>query len=256
MLKKRIIPILLWNGFTLVKGQNFINKRKAGSPVATIQIYNSRDVDEIFFFDISQKKYQNIDKEFIKNITNYINVPITIGGGIKSIRHMDDLFKSGADKICLNSAVYTNPILISDAAKKFGTQAITISIDVKTINGEYICFKNNGKLNTGKKILPWLKECLDRGAGEILINSINHDGLMSGYDYELIKLTTKHANVPVVAAGGAGNYEDFYKAHLKGASAFAAASVFHFKNFTPAGAKEYLTKKKVSIRNNFVLEKD
>jgi len=246
---------MLWNGFTLVKGQNFINKRKAGSPVATIQIYNSRDVDEIFFFDISKIEHQNVDQEFIKSITDCVSVPITIGGGIKSIRHMDDLFKSGADKICLNSAIYSNPILITDSAKKFGSQAITISIDVKKISGEYICFKNNGKLNTGKKILPWIRECLDRGAGEILINSIDHDGLMCGYDYELIKLTTEHANVPVVASGGAGNYDDFYKAHLNGASAFAAASIFHFTNYTPAGAKEYLKKKKVDIRNNFVLEK-
>jgi cyclase len=251
MLKKRIIPVLLWNGSTLVKGQNFINKRKAGSAIATIKIYISRDVDEIFFFDISNTNSTSVDQDFIKSITDLVNVPITIGGGIKSIEQMDILFKSGADKICFNSSAFQNPELINEAAKKFGSQAITVSIDVKKIKGEYVCFKNNGNLNANKKFLPWLKECADRGAGEILINSIDHDGLMQGYDYELIKLAVKTSNVPIVANGGAGNYEHFYKAHLSGASAFAASSIYHFANFTPAEAKKYLTERKVNVRKNF-----
>jgi len=251
MLKKRIIPVLLWNGSTLVKGQNFINKRKAGSAIATIKIYVSRDVDEIFFFDIANTNSTNVDKNFIQSITDCVSVPITIGGGIRSINQMDDLFKSGADKICLNTSVFQNPELINNASKKFGSQAVTVSIDVKKIKDEYVCFKNNGKLNTNKKFLPWLKECTDRGAGEILINSIDHDGLMQGYDYELIKLAVKASNVPIVANGGAGNYEDFYKAHLCGANAFAASSIYHFGNFTPAGAKKYLLERKVSVRKNF-----
>ena len=248
MLKKRIIPILLWNGFTLVKGEKFVNERKAGSPISTIKIYNSRDVDEIFFFDISKNNLPNIDLEMIQSITDCVNVPITIGGNIKSIKHMELLFKSGADKICFNSSAYTNPDLINKAAKKFGSQAVTISIDVQEIEGEYICFKDNGKINTYKKIFPWLKECAERGAGEILINSINHDGLMKGYDTKLLKLVTGVAKTPIVIAGGAGSYEDFYQAHLNGASAFAAASMYHFANFTPAEAKKYLKEKKVNIR--------
>ena len=251
MLKKRIIPVLLWNGFTLVKGQNFINERKAGSPTATIKIYNSRDVDEIFFFDISNAECQSINQNFILSITDCVSVPITIGGGIKSINQMDDLFNSGADKICINSSIYTNPILVNKASQKFGSQAITVSIDVKKIYGNYICFKNNGKIKTEKKFLNWLKECVDRGAGEILINSIDHDGLMKGYDNELIELASKSVNIPIVANGGAGNYEDFFKAHLCGASAFAASSIYHFANFTPAEAKKYLIKKNVDVRKNF-----
>ena len=251
MLKKRIIPVLLWNGSTLVKGQNFINKRKAGSAIATIKIYVSRDVDEIFFFDIANTNSTNVDKNFIQSITDCVSVPITIGGGIRSINQMDDLFKSGADKICLNTSVFQNPELINNASKKFGSQAVTVSIDVKKIKDEYVCFKNNGKLNANKKFLPWLKEGADRGAGEILINSIDHDGLMQGYDYELIKLAVKASNVPIVANGGAGNYEDFYKAHLSGASAFAASSIYHFANFTPAEAKKYLIERKVNVRKKF-----
>ena len=248
MLKKRIIPVLLWNGFTLVKGQNFINQRKAGSPISTMKIYNSRDVDEIFFFDISQNNNQSIDTYFIQSITDCVSVPITIGGGIKFIEQMDSLFKSGADKICINSSIYSNPDLINDAAEKFGSQAITISIDVKKINNEYFCFKDNGKINTNKKFLPWLKECVERGAGEILINSIDHDGLMRGYDTKLIELAVQQVTVPVVINGGAGSYEDFYKAHISGASAFAASSMYHFANYTPEQARKYLKERKVNIR--------
>ena len=256
MLKKRIIPVLLWNGSTLVKGQNFINERKSGSPIATIKIYDSRDVDEIFFFDISTEENKNVDKNFIQSITDCVSVPITIGGGIKSIKQMDSLFKFGSDKVCINSSAHENPDLINEASNKFGSQALTVSIDVKKISGEYICFKNNGKLSTDKKFLPWLKDYINRGAGEILINSIDHDGLMKGYDYELIKLTTKYSNIPIVVGGGAGSYEDFYKAHLCGASAFAASSIYHYANYTPAEVKKFLIKNKVNVRKNFKAEEE
>ena len=251
MLKNRIIPILLWNGYTLVKGQNFNNNRRAGSPITTIKIYNSRDVDEIVFFDISEKNLKIIDTDFIQSVTDCVDVPITIGGGITNISQMDDLFLSGADKICLNSVNFENPNLINDAAKKFGSQAVTVSVDVKNINNEYICYYKNGTISSHKKVAHWVKECVEKGAGEIIINSIDHDGLMNGYDNNLIKIVSSNVKVPIIAAGGAGNYKHFYEAFLNGANAFAAASLYHFTNSTPTEAKKYLLKKNIYVRENF-----
>ncbi len=239
---------------TLVKGNRFDNeKRSAGSPLTTIKIYNSRDVDEIFFFDISRNN-KIIDKDFISNITDCVNVPITIGGGIENISQMNDLFEYGADKIAINSIVYKNPKIIDESSKRFGSQAITVSIDVKKVNEKYECYYNLGKNKSNKKFKDFLIECVDRGAGEIVINCIDHDGLMQGYDYNLIRLTSSLINVPIVASGGAGNYEHFYEAYKNGADAFAAASIYHFTEHTPAKAKRYLAKKRVPIRESFIIE--
>jgi len=254
MLKVRIITTMLWNGSTLVKGNKFENeKRAAGSPLTTINIYNSRDVDEIFFFDISRNN-KIIDRDFILSITDCVSVPITIGGGIETISQMDDLFACGADKIAINSIVFKEPNIINEASKRFGSQAITISIDVKKINGKYVCYYNLGKISSEKELKDLLIECVDRGAGEIVINCIDNDGLMKGYDNELIKLTSSLVNVPIIASGGAGNYEHFYEAYKNGADAFAAASMYHFTEHTPAKAKKYLSKKEVPIRENFIID--
>ena len=254
MLKVRIIPVMLWNGTTLVKGNKFENeKRSAGSPLTTIKIYNSRDVDEVIFFDISRNN-QIIDKDFILSITDCVSVPITIGGGIEKISQMHDLFEYGADKIAINSIIFKNPKIIDEASKKFGSQAITVSIDVRKINQNYECYFNLGKNKSEKELNKLLKECVDRGAGEIIINCIDHDGLMQGYNNDLIQLTSSLVNVPIVASGGAGSYEHFYEAYKNGADAFAAASIYHFTENTPTGAKKYLANKKVPIRENFIKE--
>lgn len=252
MLKVRIIPLMLWNGTTLVKGNRFENeKRSAGSPLTTIKIYNSRDVDEVIFFDISRNN-QIIDKDFILSITDCVSVPITIGGGIENISQMYDLFEYGADKIAINSIIFKNPKIINEASKKFGSQAITVSIDVRKVNQKYECYYNLGKNKSNKQFSEFLKECVDRGAGEIVINCIDCDGLMKGYDNELIKLTSSLVNIPVVASGGAGNYDHFYQAYQNGADAFAAASIYHFTENTPTGAKKYLSSKGIPIRENFI----
>jgi cyclase len=254
MLKVRIIPIMLWNGTTLVKGNKFENeKRSAGSPLTTIKIYNSRDVDEVIFFDISRNN-KIIDRDFILSITDCVSVPITIGGGIEKISQMNDLFEFGADKIVINSVIFKEPNIVDEASKIFGSQAITVSIDVKKINQKYECYYNLGKNRSSKNLKDLLAECVERGAGEIIINCIDHDGLMRGYDNDLIKLTSSLVNVPIVASGGAGNYEHFYEAYKNGADAFAAASMYHFTEYTPAGAKKYLSKKEVPIRENFIIE--
>ena len=255
MLRIRIIPILLWNGTTLVKGQNFENhKRSAGSPLTTIKIYNSRDVDEIVFFDISEKIRINLDSDFIKSLTDCVNVPITIGGGIKTISHMDELFECGADKISINSIVHENPKIIDIASSKYGSQAVTVSIDVRKIDNKYICFYNCGKKKSDRNFCDYLKECEDRGAGEIIINSISHDGLLNGYDCELIKQCSSKLNIPVIASGGAGDYEHFFNAYNSGANALAASSIYHFTEITPAKIKKYLIKKNVPIRENFIID--
>ena len=254
MLKVRIIPIMLWNGTTLVKGNKFENeKRSAGSPLTTIKIYNSRDVDEIIFFDISRNN-KIIDRDFISSITDCVSVPITIGGGIEKISQMNDLFEFGADKIVINSVIFKDPNIVDEASKIFGSQAITVSIDVKKINQKYECYYNLGNNKSSKNLKDLLAECVDRGAGEIVINCIDHDGLMRGYDNDLIKLTSSLVNVPIIASGGAGNYEHFYEAYQNGADAFAAASMYHFTEHTPAGAKKYLSKKEVPIRENFIID--
>ncbi len=251
MLKVRIIPSILWNGSTLVKGKKFENeKRSAGSPLTTVKIYNSRDVDEIFFFDIS-KNNEMINKDFICSITDCVNVPISIGGGIQKISQMDELFECGADKIIINSIIYKNPKIIDEASKRFGSQSISVSIDVRKINEKYECYYNLGKNKSDKRLKDLLIECVNRGAGEIVINSIEHDGLMKGYDNELINLVSSLVNVPIVASGGAGNYDHFYSAYKNGANAFAAASIYHFTERTPSNAKKFLIEKGVPVRENF-----
>ena len=257
MLKVRIIPILLWNGTTLVKGQKFFNEnRSAGSPISTIKIYNSRDADEIIFFNISNKKLDRNYFDFVQEITDCVNVPITLGGGIKDIYEIDRLFMSGADKISINTSTHSNPKIINEAAKRFGSQAITVSIDVKKIENTYICFSCNGKKMTEKKLENWVKECTDRGAGEIILNSIENDGVMNGYNNELIEIVASITKIPIVAAGGAGNCEHFYQAYKVGANALAASSVFHFTDITPANIKRYLEEKNVLIRKNFILKNE
>lgn len=253
MLKVRIIPVMIWNGSTLVKGNKFENeKRSAGSPITTVKIYNSRDVDEIIFFDIS-KTNKIINKDFILSITDCVSVPITIGGGIEEISQMYDLFDYGADKISINSIIYKNPNIINEASKKFGSQAITVSIDVRKLEQNYVIYYDLGRKRSDKKLEHFLMECVDRGAGEIIINCIDHDGLLRGYDCDLIEIVSSKVNVPIVASGGAGSYEDFYKAYKSGANAFAAASIFHFTKHTPAEAKKYLLKKGIPIRENFII---
>ena len=254
MLKTRIIPVMLWNGTTLVKGNKFENeKRSAGSPLTTTKIYNSRDVDEIMFFDISRNN-QKIDRDFISSITDCVSVPITIGGGIEKISQMDELFEYGADKIAINSVIYKNPKLVEEASKKFGSQAITVSIDVKKNNQKYECYYELGKKKSDIEFNILIKECVERGAGEIVINCIDNDGLMKGYDNELIKISSSLVKVPLVASGGAGNYNHFYEAYKNGANAFAAASIYHFTKQTPTEAKKFLINKGVPIRENFIKE--
>ena len=251
MLKKRIITSMLWNGTTLVKGKNFDNSRRAGHPLTTMQIYNNRDVDEIIFFDIkknNKKKEEEIDQDFIKELTSNCSVPITIGGGINSIQNIHDLLLSGADKISINTHLYENISLLENAVKTFGSQTIGVGIDYD-INLN--CYSHSGKIRTNKKLFDWAKRCEDMGAGELIINCIDKDGLMKGYDFENLEKLSEKTLLPLVVSGGAGSIVDFYKAFNCGASATAASSVFHFTSITPAEIKRFLNSKSINVRKNY-----
>ena len=252
MLKNRIITTMLWNGTTLVKGHNFINSRRAGSPITTIKIYNSRDVDEIIFFDIAKNQTNsNFDLDFIKQLTDECHVPITIGGGVKKISDIDNLLLSGADKVSLNSINYKSLSLLSNSSKKFGSQTIVVGIDYKKVDNKFRCFSNSGEKIEDEEPLSWAQKCADEGAGEIILTSISNDGLMNGYDCEMLLKISSKLNIPVVVSGGAGTYNHFLDAFNSGASAVAAASIYHFTERTPAEAKKFLIKNNIPIRINF-----
>jgi len=250
MLKNRIITTMLWNGTTLVKGHNFNNSRRAGSPITTIKIYDKRDVDEIIFFDITatQLNRKKIDIDFYKEITDECSVPITIGGGVNKIEHFNDLLFAGADKVSINSHLYVDPELLDKAASKYGSQTIVAGIDYKKVDNELLCFSSSGKKPEKKDPISWSKECADRGAGEIILTSIDNDGLMTGYDCDLINKISHNLKIPVIASGGAGNYDHLFNVIKSGASAVAAASIYHFTEQTPAEAKKFLKKRNILVR--------
>ena len=250
MLKKRVIPILLWKGAGLVKGVGFNSWRRIGSVLPAVKVYNSRSVDELILLDISATSMGVIPNyTAISQIASYCFVPLTVGGGIQSLDHIRSLLRSGADKIAINSAAYENPQLIADASQYFGSQCFVVSIDVKNIDGNYICFSHSGKKDTGIDVMTWAIEMEKLGAGELLITSIDRDGTMLGYDVELIRLVSKSVSIPVIAAGGAGQSEDFYDAIAEGdVSAVAAASIFHFTEYTPRLVKQYLREKGILVR--------
>ena len=249
MLKTRIIPTLLYKDHGLVKGTSFDSWRRIGTALPAIKIYNSRQVDELIFVDISAStENRTIDFEIIDQLADDCFMPLTVGGGIKTINDIKSLLLAGADKVSINSAALKNPKLISDSANRFGSQCIVVSIDTKKTNSYQVCI-NSGREPVDVDPIKWAMEVEMLGAGEILLTSINNDGTMQGYDLDLIKKITSAVKIPVIASGGAGNYNDLYLAITTGgASAVAAASMFHFTEQTPIGAKQYLREKGIPVR--------
>lgn len=250
MLKVRIIPTLLWKNVGLVKGIGFDSWRRVGTILPAIKVYNTRQVDELIVLDITATREKRVpDYEEIASFSAECFVPLTVGGGVCDIDAVRSLLRAGADKICLNSAAIEKPSLITEIATTFGSQCIVVSIDAKKSNNKYECYIHSGTMPTGLEAGEWAKEAARRGAGEILITSIERDGTMEGYDLDLIKRVAERVNIPVIASGGAGNYEDMYQAiAYADASAVAAASIFHFTEQTPLEAKKYLTDKGVNVR--------
>lgn len=254
MLKVRIIPTLLWKSFGLVKGIGFDSWRRVGPVLPAVKVYNARDVDELILVDITAtREATEPDFDSVHDFADECFVPLTVGGGITNIVQIQHLLRAGADKISLNSAAYANPQLVNDAAQRYGAQCVVASIDARRLDdGSYRCFSHSGTLATGRRPEEWAKELEDRGAGEILVTSIDRDGTMQGYDLELIERVVHAVNLPVIASGGAGNYEHMRQAiQDAGASAAAAASIFHFTEQTPAEAKKALAAAGIPVRQNY-----
>lgn len=251
MLKIRIIPTLLWKDSGLVKGMGFDSWRTVGPVLPAINVYTMREVDEIILLDISATN-ENREPDYclISELSEECIVPLTIGGGIKNSTSIKKLLRSGADKIAINSAAYDDPDIISKAARWFGSQCVVSSIDVREhVDGSYECYKNCGTLSTGINPVYWAQLMESKGAGEILLTSINRDGTMSGYDIELIRSVSTAVSIPVIASGGAGNPEHIYEAVTSGkASAAAAASIFQFTEQTPLEIKSFLAAKHLPVR--------
>jgi cyclase len=254
MLKTRIIPTLLWKKSGLVKGVRFDSWRYVGTVLPAIKVFNMRQVDELIVVDISATgEDRPPDVELIADFSAECFVPLTVGGGIKTIDDVRNILRAGADKVCLNTQAYAQPLLITEIAETFGSQCVVVSIDAKKIDGKYECFFRNGTESSGKTPEDWAVEVEKLGAGEILLSSIDRDGTMEGYDIDLIKSVTRKVKIPVIAAGGAGKYEDIYNCIKEGgASAASAASIFLFTEQTPLEAKRYLASKGIPVRDTSI----
>lgn len=250
MLKTRIIPTLLWKDVGLVKGVGFDSWRRVGSVLPAIKVYNTRQVDELIVVDImAGKEGREPDFDTVSDFSAECFVPLTVGGGITSIEHIKKMLRAGADKVALNSFLYKNPEIITQAADKFGSQCIVASIDAKKVGDTYECYSSCGVVATGRNVVEWAQELEARGAGEVLITSIENDGTMQGYDLDLIRNVSAAINIPVIASGGAGGYQHMHDALISGASAVAAASIFHFTEQTPMEAKSFLKSKGIPVRD-------
>lgn len=253
MLKVRVIPTLLWKGFGLVKGVSFDSWRRLGPVLPAVKVYNRRDVDELVLVDITASlNCSEPDYEAIGEFSAECFIPLTVGGGITNIAQIHNLLRVGADKISLNTAAYLRPSLVNDVAKRYGAQCVVASIDARIIgDGKHECFSHSGARATGRDPAQWARELADRGAGEILITSIDRDGTMRGYDLALVERISTAVKIPVIASGGAGCYDDMRRAiQDAGASAVAAASMFHFTEQTPAMAKNMLASAGIPVRAN------
>ena len=251
MLKKRIIPLILCKDNNVVKGKEFNNSRIVGTLFQTLKVFNMRDVDELVVLNVKNDG-STFSEEVVKEIAMNSNVPLSIGGGIRSINSVKSLFKNGVDKVVLNSALYEKPNLLSECSDLFGSQSITVSIDVKkNSSGDFLCYKDCGKTKTGILLTKWLKKINTLGAGEIIINSINYDGLLKGLDIDLGKIVSSETELPVILSGGAGKPKDYFFAFQNSQiSGIAAGAIFQFTEYTPRNVKDFLKGKKIKVRNN------
>ncbi|MBM3337995.1 MAG: imidazole glycerol phosphate synthase subunit HisF [Betaproteobacteria bacterium] len=253
MLKVRVIPTLLWKQLGLVKGVSFDSWRRVGPVLPAIKVYNRREVDELVLVDIvANSGAVDPDFESIDEYGQDCFVPLTVGGGITRIDQVQRLLRAGADKVAVNSAVYGRPELVSEIAGRFGAQCVVVSIDARATNNGWTCFSHSGKQATGREVVAWALEVEARGAGEILVTSIDRDGTMKGYDLPLIEAVARAVKIPVIASGGAGTYQHMIDAvKQSGASAVAAASIFHFTEQTPAEAKAAMARAGIPVRDAF-----
>lgn len=250
-MKVRLIPTLLSKRVGLVKGQRFDSWRRVGSVLPAIRVYNQREVDELVLVDVeASRSGTGPDLETVGDVAGDCFVPFTVGGGIDNIGHVENLLRVGADKVSINSALHLNPSVVSDVARRYGSQCVVASIDVRSVYAfEWRCYVQAGAVDVGAEVRDWARRAEDLGAGEILLTSIDRDGTMEGYDLALVETVAASVSIPVIASGGAGRYQDFIDAVSKaGASAVAAASIFHFTEMTPAGVKEAMAAAGIPVR--------
>ena len=250
MLAKRIIPCLDVHHGKVVKGIHFVNLIDAGDPVENAVRYNAEGADELVFLDIAASvEERNILLDVVTRTAEAIFIPFTVGGGIRTVDDMNALLSAGADKISINTAAIQNPNLIEEGAKIFGDQCIVVAIDAKWNGRFFEVYSHGGRTPTGKDAVAWAREAQSRGAGEILLTSIDRDGTKSGYDIPLLKAVTEAVHLPVIASGGAGKLEDFLEAFEEGRAAAAlAASLFHFGKLSISKVKCFLEKNGVEVR--------
>jgi cyclase len=251
MLAKRIIPCLDIKDGQTVKGVNFVNIRSVGDPVELGAEYSRLGADELVFLDITAShEGRKTFKDLVRRIAENISIPFTVGGGIHEIGDVDALLCAGADKVSINSAAIKNPDLISEVAKGFGSQVCTVAIEAKQDeSGEWTCYLNGGRVATEKKLFAWAKEAQERGAGEILFTSMNHDGVKQGFANDALRVLSESLSIPVIASGGAGKMEHFKDVFTEGkADAALAASIFHFHEIAIPDLKKYLRNEGIPMR--------
>ena len=231
MITKRIIPCLDVRDGRVVKGINFEGLSDVSSPVELARYYSENGADELVFYDITaSSEGRRLFTDILTEVASKIFIPLTVGGGINTLEDFDRVLKCGADKVSVNSGAIRNPQLIAEAAKRYGDQCVVISADVKRVDGTFRVFAKGGRENTGMEAISWIRHCVDLGAGEVVLNSIDTDGVKRGFDLEMLQAVTDVVNVPVIASGGAGKIEDFITLFntLPGVDAGLAASIFHF----------------------------
>ena len=250
MLAKRIIPCLdVKNGET-VKGTNFVNLRSAGDPVELGRAYSEAGADELVYLDITAShEGRKTFTDMVTRVAQEINIPFTVGGGINAIEDVDRMLGAGADKVSVNSAALRRPEFIDEIAKKFGSQVCVCAIDARNDEDGWYCYLNGGRIRVERNLFDWAKEVADRGAGEILFTSMNHDGVKQGFANEALAKLAEMLPIPIIASGGAGKKEHFRDAFVLGkADAALAASVFHFGEILIPELKEYLRKENINVR--------
>lgn len=250
MLKLRVIPILLWDGMNLIKGVGFNKERRIGSVLPAIRVFNNRLVDELVFFDVAATpENRSPDVEVVSMIAQNLFVPLTVGGGIKSIEHMRQLFSAGADKICLNSVLFDNPKLLNEAVAIFGSQSIVVAIDFERREDDFYCVRHSGAIKTKITVSEWINFVQEAGAGEIILTSIDRDGTFSGYELDLIKLIKNEIRVPVILGGGFSCPKDALDAlEIVSLAGFGIGSAFFFTEQTPEMVREYLKQAQYPVR--------
>ena len=251
MITKRIIPCLDVKNGRVVKGTNFMGLNDVSSPVELAELYSGCGADELVFYDITASaEGRKLFTDVLKEVASKVFIPLTVGGGINTVEDFDRVLKCGADKVSVNSGAIRNPDLIKEAARLYGNQCVVISADIKRVDGEFRVFAKGGREDTGMEAISWIKRCVDNGAGEVVVNSIDTDGVKKGFDLEMLKAVVEAVNVPVIASGGAGSMEDFLTLfnEIPDIDAGLAASIFHFREVEIPDLKKYLRDNRINVR--------